>query len=145
MKENASRAMAEMQQKQQQAELESEKRYKEEIAKVASSTWEETFASNPIIQSLGENVMKEVQSASSEADLIDATADERAYAVYAGVALPHLVKRYAEVSERLAEAEKALGKYKKATPRVSGNTDTSPQKQEIGGFLDAIEKRFTLG
>jgi hypothetical protein len=61
------------------------------------------------------------------------------------VALPHLVKRYTEVVDKLAETEKALGKYKKATPKVGGNTDTSNQKQEPGGFLDAIEKRFSLG
>ena len=145
LKENASRALSEMQQQQEMEEMQAEKRYREEIAKVATSTWDETFSNNPIIKSLGEDVMKEVQSASSEADLVDSAPEERAYAVYAGVALPHLVKKYAEVSAKLAETEKALSKYKKATPRVSGNTDTSPQKQEVGGFLDAIEKRFSLG
>lgn len=145
LKQNAAQAMAEMAERQQAEEAQFEKQYKEQVFQTANSTWDETFANNPIIQSLGDNVVKELQQASSEADLVDAGLEERAYAVYAGVALPHIVKKYAEISEKLAEAEKALGKYKKASPKVSGNVDTSPQKQEIGGFLDAIEKRFTLG
>lgn len=145
LKQNAAQAMAEMNERQQAYEAQAEKEYREEALKIANSTFTETFAGNPVIQSLGENVVKELQSAAQEADLLDTAPEERAYAVYAGVALPHLVKKYAEVAGKLAEAEKALGKYKKATPKVSGNVDTSSQKQEIGGFLDAIEKRFTLG
>lgn len=145
LKQNASQAMAEMAEKQKAYEMEAERQYREEALKVANSTWTETFAENPVIQSLGEDVIKELQQAAPEADLLDTAPEERAYAVYAGVALPHLVKKYAEVASRLAETEKALSKYKKATPKVSGNTDTSPQKQEVGGFLDAIEKRFAVG
>lgn len=145
LKQNASKAMAEMQEKQKAYEIEEEKRYREESLKIADTTWSETFESNPVIQSLGEDVIKELKAAAPEADLMDTAPEERAYAVYAGVALPHLVKKYAEVAGRLSEAEKALGKYKKATPKVSGNVDTSSQKQEVGGFLDAIEKRFSLG
>jgi hypothetical protein len=34
-------------------------------------------------------------------------------------------------------------KYKKATPKASGNADTAPvQDTSTGGFLEAIEKRF---
>jgi len=145
LKQNAAKAMAEMEERQKVEELEAEKRYRTEALKIANSTWEETFATNPVIQSLGDDVIKELQQAAPEADLLDTAPEERAYAVYAGVALPHLVKRYAEVADKLAEAEKALSKYKKASPKVSGNVDTSSQKQEVGGFLDAIEKRFTLG
>jgi len=145
LKENASKAMAEMAEKQKVEEAEAEKRYKEESIKIANDTWSQTFEDNPVIQSLGEEVVKELKSAATEADLLDSVPEERAYAVYAGVALPHLVKKYTEVVDKLAETEKALGKYKKATPKVGGNTDTSNQKQEPGGFLDAIEKRFSLG
>lgn len=145
LKKNAAQAMAEMAEKQKAEEIQAEQRYREETLKIANSTWDETFAANPVIQSLGEDVIKELQQAAPEADLLDTAPEERAYAVYAGVALPHLVKRYAEISEKLAETEKALSKYRKASPKVSGNVDTSSQKQEIGGFLDAIEKRFTLG
>lgn len=145
LKQNAAKAMAEMAEQQQAYEAQAEKEYREESLKIANSTWIETFAENPVIRSLGEDVVQQLQQAAPEADLLDTAPEERAYAVYAGVALPHLVKRFAEVSEKLAQAEKALGKYKKATPKVSGNVDTSPQKQEIGGFLDAIEKRFTMG
>jgi len=144
LRENASKAMAEIEQKQQTQELEEEKWYKEESAKIASETWDKTFATNPLISSLGDDVIKEAQSAGGEVDLLESSPDERAYAVYAGVVLPHLAKRYEEVTGKLAEMEKALGKYKKASPKVSGNTDTSPQKQEIGGFLDAVEKRFNF-
>lgn len=145
LKQNAAKAMAEMMENQQAYEAQAEKEYREETLKIANSTFTETFANNPVIQSLGENVVKELQMAAPEADLLETAPEERAYAVYAGVALPHLVKKYAEVAGKLAEAEKALGKYKKATPKVSGNIDTTSQKQEIGGFLDAIEQRFTLG
>jgi hypothetical protein len=145
LKENASKAMAEMAEKQKAQELQLEKEYREEALKIANSTWEQTFAKNPVIQSLGEDVVKQLQQAAPEADLLDTAPEERAYAVYAGVALPHLVSKYAEVTQKLAEAEKALSKYRKASPKVSGNIDTSSQKQEVGGFLDAIEKRFTLG
>lgn len=145
LKENASKAMAEMTEKQKLEEAAAEKRYKEETVKIANETWSQTFEGNPVIQSLGEEVIKELKSAATEADLLDSVPEERAYAVYAGVALPHLVKKYSEVISKLAETEKALGKYKKATPKVSGNTDTSTQKQDPGGFLDAIEKRFSLG
>jgi hypothetical protein len=145
LKQNAAKAMAEMAESQKAYDLQMEREYREEALKVANSTWTETFSNNPVIQSLGEDVVKELQQAAPEADLLDTAPEERAYAVYAGVALPHLVKKYAEVASKLAEMEKALGKYKKATPKVSGNTDTSPQKQEVGGFLDAIEKRFSIG
>ena len=145
LKQNAAKAMAEMTEKQQAYEVEAEKKYREESLKVANTTWSETFENNPVIQSLGEEIVKELRSSANESDLLDTAPEERAYAVYAGVALPHLVKKYTEISNKLAETEKALGKYKKATPKVSGNVDTSSQKQEIGGFLDAVEKRFALG
>ena len=145
LKQNAAKAMAEMTEKQQAYEVEAEKKYREESLKVANTTWSETFENNPVIQSLGEEIVKELRSSANESDLLDTAPEERAYAVYAGVALPHLVKKYTEISNKLAETEKALGKYKKATPKVSGNVDTSSQKQEIGGFLDAMEKRFALG
>jgi hypothetical protein len=144
LRDNASKALSELQQKQQAQEAEEEKWYKEESAKIATQTWDTTFANNPSISSLGDEVIKEAQSAGGEVDLLESSADERAYAVYAGVVLPHLAKKYEEVSGKLAEMEKALSKYKKASPKASGNTDTSPQKQEIGGFLDAIEKRFNF-
>jgi hypothetical protein len=145
LKENAAKAMAEMAEKQKAYEVAAEKEYREESIKVANTTWSETFENNPVIQSLGEEIVKELRSSATESDLLNTAPEERAYAVYAGVALPHLVKKYAEISNKLAETEKALGKYKKATPKVSGNVDTSSQKQELGGFLDAVEKRFALG
>ena len=145
LKQNAAKAMAEMTEKQQAYEVEAEKKYREESLKVANTTWSETFENNPVIQSLGEEIVKELRSSATESDLLDTAPEERAYAVYAGVALPHLVKKYTEIANKLAETEKALGKYKKATPKVSGNVDTSSQKQELGGFLDAVEKRFALG
>lgn len=145
LRENAQKAMAELNEQRKAQELQTEKQYRDEALRIANSTYEQTFANNAVIKSLGEDVMKELQQAAPEADLLDTAPEERAYAVYAGVALPHIVKKYAEMSQKLAEAEKALGKYKKASPKVSGNVDTSPQKQEVGGFLDAIEKRFSLG
>ena len=145
LRDNASKAMAEIQQKQQALEAEEEKQYKAESAKIAAKTWEETFSTNPFISTLGEDVIKEAREAGGETDLLDSSPDERAYATYAGVILPHIIKKYELVATKLAEMEKAIGKYKKASPKASGNADTAPQKQEVGGFLDAIEQRFSLG
>ena len=51
-------------------------------------------------------------------------------------------ERLAETGLKVSELEKALSKYKKATPKVSGNSDTTVQDTSTGGFLEAIEKRF---
>lgn len=145
LRENASKAYAEQQEKAKAEEARMEQLYKENATKTATKIWQETFAEHPALSSLDKEVVQEIQNAGSESDLLDSTPDVRAYAVYAGVAFPHVVKQLGAAQEKVAELEKALSKYKKASPKVSGNTDTSPTIVDDGGFLDAIEKRFSLG
>lgn len=146
LKDNAAQAYAEQQEKAKAEEAKAEAAYKAETAKAAEQAWSETFMANETLKGLDQGILKEIKSVSSEADLLEASFTERAYAVYAGAALPHMVKQYEAATAKVAELEKALAKYKKATPKVSGNTDTAPVGAvDDGGFLDAIEKRFTLG
>lgn len=145
LRENASRANQERQERIQAEEAQREKEYRENAARVAEKTWAETFSEHPVLSKLEKEALSEIKAAGSESDLLESTPDERAYAVYAGVALPHIVKKFEAATARVAELEQALSKYKKASPKASGNTDTSPTIVESGGFLDAIEKRFTNG
>jgi hypothetical protein len=142
LRENASKAHAELQEKAKAHETRLEQGYREDVAKAASKVWKETFAEHPVLSGLDKNVIQEIQNSGSESDLLDASHDVRAYAVYAGVALPHVVKQLSAATEKVSELEKALSKYKKATPKVSGNSDTTVQDTSTGGFLEAIEKRF---
>lgn len=145
LRENASKAYAEQQEKAKAEEARAEQAYREKSVKTAAKIWEETFAEHPALSGLDKETVKEIQNSGSEADLLDSTPDVRAYAVYAGVAFPHVVKQLGAAQEKVAELEKALSKYKKASPKVSGNTDTTPTVVDDVGFLDAIEKRFSLG
>jgi len=143
LRENASTAYAEQQEKAQAEEARAEQLYKDTAAKAASKVWQETFFEHPVLKGLDKNTLQEIQNSGSESDLLDSTPDVRAYAVYAGVAFPHVVKQLGAAQEKAAELEKALSKYKKATPKASGNADTAPvQDTSTGGFLEAIEKRF---
>lgn len=146
MKQNASEVLAQEQEKAKAEEARMEQAYKEQSAKAAASVWKETFAEHPVISKLDKAVLQDMQKAGSESDLLDSEPDTRAYALYAGLALPHMIKQLEATTSKVAELEKALGKYKKAAPKVSGNADTTPPPNtDDGGFLDAIEKRFTLG
>lgn len=145
LRENAATAYAEQQEAVKAREAEAEKSYKDNMVKTATSVWSETFAEHPALSALDKEVVEQIRNSGSEADLLDSSPDTRAYAVYAGVAFPHVVKQLTASQAKVAELEKALGKYKKAAPKVSGSTDTSPAVVEDGGFLDAIEQRFSLG
>lgn len=143
LRENASKAYAEQQERFKAEEMEREKAYRENSARVAEKTWADTFSEHPVFSKLDKEVLSEIKAAGTESDLLESSPDERAYAVYAGVALPHVVKQFAAAQEKVAELEKALSKYKKATPKASGNADTAPiQDSSVGGFLEAVEKRF---
>jgi hypothetical protein len=145
LRENASKAYAEMQERQATEEKQAQERYKQVSQAAAQKTWSDIFQDKPFISSLEKNVLAEVQKSASEADLFETPAEERAFAVYSGLLMPHIVKQLEASQAKVAEMEKALGKYKKASPKVSGNTDTTPTVVDDGGFLDAIEKRFSLG
>lgn len=145
LRENASKAYEERQAQLRSEEERMEREYKEKTEKVAAKIWTETFSEHPVLSKMDKAIIEEVRGAGSEADLLESSPEERAYAVYAGVALPHLVKQFEAATGKVAELEKALAKYKKATPRVSGNTDTTPTIVDDGGFLDAVEKRFSNG
>jgi hypothetical protein len=145
LRENASKAYAEMQERQANEEKQAQERYKQVSQAAAEKTWSEIFQDKPFISGLEKNVLAEVQKSASEADLFETPAEERAFAVYSGLLMPHLVKQLEASQAKVAEMEQALGKYKKASPKVSGNTDTTPATVDDGGFLDAIEKRFSLG
>lgn len=145
LRENASKAYEERQAQMKAEEERMEKTYREKTVQTANKIWKETFAEHPVLSKMDKAVIEEVRSAGSEADLLESSPEERAYAVYAGVALPHVVKQFEAATAKVAELEKALSKYKKATPKVSGNTDTTVSTPEDTGFLDAIEKRFALG
>jgi hypothetical protein len=145
LRENASKAYEERQAQMKAEEERMEKSYREKTAQTATKIWNETFSEHPVISKMDKAIIEEVRGAGSEADLLESTPEERAYAVYAGVALPHVVKQFEAATSKVAELEKALSKYKKASPKVSGNTDTTVSTPEDAGFLDAIEKRFALG
>ena len=145
LRENAATAYAEQQEKAKAEDARMEQVYRDNATKTASKIWQETFAEHPALSSLDKEVVQEIQNSGSESDLLDSTPDVRAYAVYAGVAFPHVVKQLSAATEKVAALEQALSKYKKASPKVSGNTDTSPSVSSDVGFLDAIEKRFSLG
>lgn len=146
LRENASRAYAEQQEQHKAEESKQEQAYKLEVKKAAEQAWNETFAGNPVLNSLDKSALAEIHSVGAEADLLDSSALERAYAVYAGAALPHVVKQYEAATAKVTELENALSKYKKASPKASGSADTSPAPStDEGGFLDALEKRFTNG
>ena len=145
LRENAATAYAEQQEQAKSEEARMEQVYRENSSKTATKIWQETFAEHPALSSLDKGVLQEIQNSGPESDLLDSTPDVRAYAVYAGVAFPHVVKQLSAATEKVAALEQALSKYKKASPKVSGNTDTSPSVSSDVGFLDAIEKRFSLG
>jgi ribosomal 50S subunit-associated protein YjgA (DUF615 family) len=142
LRENASAAYAEQQEQAKSEELRMEQAYKEQAAKASESVWKNTFAEHAVLSSLDKNVLQEIQQAGGESDLLESDPDTRAYAVYSGVALPHLIKKLEAATGKVAELEGALSKYKKAAPKASGSADTSVPDTGAGGFLEAIEKRF---
>jgi hypothetical protein len=142
LRQNAAQAYAEQQQRAKTEEARIEQAYKADIKKASEQVWEGAFLQNSTLSKLDKTILDDIRSVGSEADLLDSSAEDRAYAVYAGVALPHMVKQFEAANSKVVELEKALAKYKKATPRASGNADTSVPDTGTGGFLEAIEKRF---
>lgn len=146
LRENASKAMAEMEDRQAAYEKEEAAKAKAEMSAAVDRTWEELFSKKSFISNLDAKTLEEAKRFAKETDYYSTPPDERAYAVYSGLILPQVVSQLEASQTKVAELEKALSKYKKATPKVSGNTDTAPVGTvDDGGFLDAIEKRFTLG
>lgn len=146
LRENASQAMAEMQERQAAYEKEESARAVAEMSAAVDRTWEELFSKKSFISNFDAKTLEEVKRFAKETDYYSTPPDERAYAVYSGLILPQVVTQLEASQTKVAELEKALAKYKKAAPKVSGNTDTAPVGAvDDGGFLDAIEKRFTLG
>lgn len=146
LKQNAAKMMAEQQEMAKAEEAKAEQAYLADVKKASEEVWQNAFLKNPVLSKLDKSILDDIRSIGPEADLFDSSMADRAYAVYAGAALPHMVKQFEAATAKVAELEKALAKYKKASPKVSGNTDTTPiANVDDGGFLDAIEKRFTLG
>lgn len=142
LRENAAAADKERQERLNQEQARAKQEYMSNVKAVSEKTWENTFASNEIIKGLDKAVLEEVQRMGSSYDMANAAIDDQAYAAYAGVILPHLVKQLESVAAKSSELEKALSKYKKAAPKASGNADTSVSNDSPGGFLEAVEKRF---
>jgi uncharacterized protein YdcH (DUF465 family) len=79
----------------------------------------------------------------AEADTVDFNSADpglRAYAAYAGAALPRVRKALAQKEARIAELERQLGAFKGAAPTAGGSAPASGPKP--GTFLDAIEAGF---
>jgi hypothetical protein len=145
LRDNASKAMEEMEQKRAQMEKAREVEMKKEMDGAVDKAWSEVFEGKEFTTALDSEVIEKARKYAKETDYYNTPLEERAYAVYSGLILPAVVAKYEETRSKMAELEKALSKYKKASPKVSGNTDTTPQVSEDTGFLDAIEKRFSLG
>lgn len=142
LRENAAAAMKEMEERRAVYESEQQKAAMSEMGSAVDRTWEDLFSKKTFITGLDSKVVEEAKKYAKETDYFDTPADERAYAVYSGLLLPHVVTQLESANAKVAEYEKALSKYKKATPKVSGNTDTSVPDTSVGGFLEAVEKRF---
>lgn len=143
LRENASVAMKEYEERQIQMEKEYHERSMKEMSQAVDKTWDELFKEKQFINSMDQKDLENVRRFAKETDYFDAPPNERAYAVYSGLLLPLVVAQLDAAQNKAAELEKALSKYKKATPKVSGNADTAPvQDTSTGGFLEAIEKRF---
>lgn len=146
LKDNAAQALQEMQQEAAAYEKEQETAAMRQMSEAVDKTWDDLFSKKEFITSLDTGTLDKVKKFAKETDYFAAPPEERAYAVYSGLLLPQVVTKLEAAQSRVAELEKAVAKYKKASPKVSGNTDTTPAANvDDGGFLDAIEKRFTLG
>lgn len=146
LRENASKAMAEREERQAAYEKEEAAKASAEMSAAVDRTWDELFSKKSFISNLDAKTLEEAKRFAKETDYYSTPPDERAYAVYSGLILPQVVSQLEASQTKVSELEKALSKYKKATPKVSGNTDTAPVGTvDDGGFLDAIEKRFTIG
>jgi len=142
LRNNAAEAKAEMEKKQAAEEREAFLRSQQELKQKFEETWEDTFKDKDFVKSLDKKVINEIQEFANTTDHSKVSVEERAYAAYAGLLLPHMVEKLQKLEEQTAEYQKALSKYKKASPKVSGGTDTTVSNPEPGGFLDAVEKRF---
>ena len=142
---NASRALEEMTQKQAQAENEHIQQTKAQMAASVDETWDGLFKDKQFVQGMDPKVLDEARQFARQTDYFAAPPEDRAYAVYSGLLLPHVVAKLEATESKAAQLEKALSKYKKASPKVSGNTDTAPAVTSDGGFLDAMEQRFANG
>jgi hypothetical protein len=145
LRENAAKAMAEMESQRAEMEKMREVEMKKEMDVAVDKAWSDVFKEKDFVTSLDSDVLENARKYAKETDYYDTPLEERAYAVYSGLILPAVVAKYEESRAKVVELEKALSKYKKASPKVSGNTDTTPQVSEDVGFLDAIEKRFSNG
>jgi hypothetical protein len=145
LRENASKAYTEMQEREAAEEKAAEARYRQGMVEAAEQAWGDVFEEASFASRLEQKELAQIKQSATEIDYLSVPPAERAYAVYSGLMLPHLAKQLEATQAKVAEYEKALGKYKKASPKVSGNTDTTPTTVDDGGFLDAIEKRFSLG
>jgi hypothetical protein len=134
--------MQEMEQRRAVYEAEQSKAAVAEMGAAVDRTWNELFGDKTFVTALDSKVVEDARRFAKETNYFDAPPDERAYAVYSGLLLPHVVGQLGEANAKVADLEKALSKYKKATPKVSGNADTSVPDTGTGGFLEAIEKRF---
>ena len=65
LRENASKAYAEQQEKAKAEEERAQQEYKTEVKKVSEQAWTETFASNPVLSKLDKTVLEEVLIPSS--------------------------------------------------------------------------------
>jgi len=142
LRNNAAEAKAEMEKKQAAEEQEALLKSQQELKQKFEETWEDTFKDKDFVKSLDKKVINELQEFVNTTDHSKVSVEERAYAAYAGLLLPHMVEKLQKLEAQTAEYQKALSKYKKASPKVSGGTDSTVSNPEPGGFLDAVEKRF---
>ncbi len=143
LRANAVEARQELEQRESQAEKERMLQMKSEMEASVNNTWNEVFKSKPFIAALDAKVIDETHTAAKAVDFFQAPPEERAYAVYSGLLLPHIAKELEAVKAKASEYEKALSKYKKASPKASGDSPSVASVKSDVGFLDAIEERFS--
>lgn len=86
-----------------------------------------------------ETVAKAIRAEADTVDFESADPGIRAYAAYAGAALPRVVKVLREKEDRIASLEKQIGALKGSNPSAGSSTSSTPVKS-TGSFLDAIEQ-----
>lgn len=75
-----------------------------------------------------------------ESDYDTASTELKSYSVSAGVLLPHLVKTISAKDARIAELEKSLKSYQKATPKAGDGSTAAPAPSNVG-FLEGVLRK----
>lgn len=145
LQQNAGKALKELEAREAKAAEEQSKKHALEVRGAMKDVFGLLEKRMPALE--GTTLTSLLEAAQKDVNLTGAPVDQQAYSLAAGVVLPELIKAVRAREAKVAQLEKELASFKKASPKiessgVEGAAAIKESPKDSVGFMEAINQRI---